>query len=400
MTRSAVRLTDEARRPEPAASNCEIVRYQPDLKRALIEFQTHGWSPDPALNAAYFDWKYEQNPYLRQPLIYLAMHHGKAVAMRGFFGFKVEAGAPARSATCLYADDMVVAPGYRKRGLVASVMTSALEDLAESEYDYLFNLSAGPITLVSSLAMGWRSAGYVRPMWRQDRQRAMRAKLHDIAATAKKIPMLSPVIDRLRSLRQAPRPSTFADVDLKRLGALSNAGVSITVGATPRCADMAALVDRLQVPGPIRHVRDAEYLSWRFRNPLSRYLFVFLDETRLEGYLVLQEYTSALNDRNVVNIVDWEASRPQFRQRLLEAAIALTKPRRLVIWSATLPGATVALLEAHGFCAEPLPPSTARRSILVRSLAREPHPGAWTLAGTPLLETSSWDLRMLYSMCG
>ena len=44
--------------------NYEFVRYQPDLKGQVVELQTHLWSPSLALNTAYFEWKYERNPYL------------------------------------------------------------------------------------------------------------------------------------------------------------------------------------------------------------------------------------------------------------------------------------------------------------------------------------------------
>jgi hypothetical protein len=76
--------------------NCEFVRYQPDLKGQVVELQTHLWSPSLALNTAYFEWKYERNPYLVEPLIYLVMYHGKAIGMRGFFGVQWEGGVPAQ----------------------------------------------------------------------------------------------------------------------------------------------------------------------------------------------------------------------------------------------------------------------------------------------------------------
>ena len=145
-------------------SNYEIVRYRPELKRQVIELQTHLWSPDLSLNTSYFEWKYERNPYLKEQLIYLAMHDGKAIGMRGFFGVQWECGVPPMRFTSLYADDMVIAPEHRNRGLMSKIMTFAFEDLAANGYEYAFNLSAGLATLRSSLSMGWRSAGWVRPM--------------------------------------------------------------------------------------------------------------------------------------------------------------------------------------------------------------------------------------------
>jgi hypothetical protein len=98
-------------------SNYEIVRYQPGLKRQVIELQTHLWSPNLSLNTRYFEWKYERNPYVKEPLIYLAMHYGKVIGMRGLFGVQWECGVPTQRFTNLYADDMVIAPEHRSRGL-------------------------------------------------------------------------------------------------------------------------------------------------------------------------------------------------------------------------------------------------------------------------------------------
>ena len=94
------------------------------------------------------------------------MHGGKAIGMRGFFGVQWECG-PTIHFTNLYADDMVIAPEHRNRGLMPKIMTFAFEDLATKGYEYAFNLSAGSATLHSSLSMGWRSAGWVRPMRRR-----------------------------------------------------------------------------------------------------------------------------------------------------------------------------------------------------------------------------------------
>ena len=148
-------------------SNYEIVRYRPELKRQVIELQTHLWSPDLSLNTSYFEWKYERNPYLKEPLIYLAMHDGKAIGMRGFFGVQWECGVP----TDAFHQLVCRRHGNRSRTSQSRSHVQdhdiAFEDLAAKGYEYAFNLSAGLVTLRSSLSMGWRSAGWVRPMRRR-----------------------------------------------------------------------------------------------------------------------------------------------------------------------------------------------------------------------------------------
>lgn len=375
------------------AQRYEIVPYRRDLKAQILKLQTHLWSPSLALNAAYFEWKYERNPYRKDPLIFVAMHDGNVVGMRGFFGVRWEGGTPIQRFTSLYADDMVIAPEHRKRGIVTQLMTSAFEYLADQAYDYVFNLSAGDITLLSSLSMGWRSAGWAHPM----RCRSLRATLESgVLRRLNGAPLLSLGLSRLTR-----SPHSLEALDLKRANGLLRRTPLIAVEDTARCAAMADLVDRLGSSGRIRHVRDAEYFDWRFQNPLSRYRFLYWGGDRLEGYLVLQEYTSAYANHEVLNIVDWEASDPAIQIQLLKAAFATyAKSRKLTIWSATLPAAIVNLLKKRGF--QSLSPSKEHEvsppAILVRPISPRAAERNWTLADRPLLNLANWDLRMLYSM--
>jgi GNAT superfamily N-acetyltransferase len=296
--------------------NYEIVHYHPDLKAEIIKLQTHLWSSDLTLNASYFEWKYERNPYLRKPSIYLAMHNGNPIGMRGFFGVQWQCGTPVQRFNGLYADDMVVAPEHRRRGLMSKIMTTAFKDLAGSGYEYVFNLSAADVTLLSSFDMGWRSAGWAHPLrWRSRRATAWRGVLR----LSTPLPFVTRWLARFASTQSR---RSLKDADLTRVHRALRHIPHISVLDFPRCQDMADLIERIGNTGRIAHVRDREYLQWRFQNPQSRYRFLFWQEDRLEGYLVLQEYASDDDHRDVLNIVDWEASRMAIKTGLLQAAIA------------------------------------------------------------------------------
>ena len=164
---------------------------------------------------------------------------------------------------------------------------------------------------------------------------------------------------------------------------------------------MAGLVERIGHSGRIRHVRDTEYFEWRFQNPLSRYRFLYRDTDRLEGYLVLQEYTSESDKRDMVNIVDWEATGTAAKAELLRAALRLIGSRRVVVWSATLTQETIDLLVRNRFSSDT--PSSAMvqqcPGILVRAI-HDQGEGEWLLGGLRLTDIANWDMRMLYSMSG
>jgi GNAT superfamily N-acetyltransferase len=381
-------------------ANYEIVHYRPGLKSQLIELQTHLWSPEPSLNKAYFEWKYEQNPYNKEHLIYLAMHDGRAIGMRGFFGVQWECGIPAQRFTSLYADDMVIAPEHRGRGLMAKIMTSAFEDLAARGFGYVFNLSAGPATLHSSLSMGWRSAGWVRPMRRQSWLNALKNNVPPRVKKAISFAGRFVGVD-IRRLKKPVR--TLDSVESQQNSRIAEHPSSISIEKIPRCSAMAELVERIDNSGRIRHVRDSEYFRWRFQNPLRRYRYIYWQEHRLEGYLVLQEPVGENVDCKLLNIVDWEATSATVRERLLQIAItSFAHDRELRIWSATLPQSTIALLRNNGFRTIKPPTDMAALppAILVRPVAGYPLDREWTLGGQRLLDLASWEMRMLYSMLG
>jgi GNAT superfamily N-acetyltransferase len=379
------------------ASTYEIVSYRPELKGQVITLLTHLWSSSIASNTACFEWKYENNPYVKEPLLYLAMDDGQVVGMRGFFGVQWEAGSPPERFVGVYADDMVIAPEYRNRGLIPKIMGIAFKDLAKRGYGYAFNLSAGPVTFLSSLSMGWRSAGSVQPMRWRSRRASVQAGLRRVA---KRFQMASGLVDRLCSRWNANESGDDFYVDKVRRPLMASLGLSFE--QQPRCGAMAELVERLGHSGQIRHVRDQIFFEWRFRNPLSRYRFLYHGGSCLEGYLVLQDSLSDAGDQTVLNILDWEASSECVAADLLKGAFHFAPSRNVLIWSATLSQERVALLSASGFQRTKQRPGMAhqRPALLVRGISGTNPPGAWSLAGRPLMELSSWDLRMLISSQG
>lgn len=391
-------FTPRSKQSHMIAPNYKLVRYKPDLKAQVAELQTHLWSPSVSLNAAYLEWKHEKNPYLEEPLIYLAMHDGKAVGMRGFSGVRWELGVPPQEYTGLYADDAVIAPGHRNHGLMPRIMKVAFEDLGKCGHEYIFSLGAGAMTFLTSLSMGWRSAGSVQPMHWRSWQVALPGGLRRLS---KCLPLISRKGDAFFARWSASLCRTLADIGENDVRRTLTDGQGITFQDVPRCADMAELVERIGRTARIRHVRSREYFEWCFQNPFSRYRFLFCDTNRLEGYLVLQESISGYAERGVINILDWEATSIAVKAELLRVALKLVGCGRLMIWSATLKPELLNLLEQSSFqLVNPSPGMLQQRpALLVRAIG-EQRSGDWLLGGLRLTELANWDLRMLYSMPG
>jgi GNAT superfamily N-acetyltransferase len=372
----------------------EVSRYDAPSKPEVVELLRLLASPDATLSRRYLEWKYEGNPLLREPVIYLVRAEGQLVGMRGLFASRWEAGRNQSPVIIPYADDHVVAESHRKSGVAGLLMRTVLEDAAARGYPYLCNLSAGLTTTMTSLAAGWKR---VRAMDEVDRPTAPGMLWRSASPVVAKSEKLKRFFHRLRW-----SPSTTAAFErLDRIGEDRGAtpGSRITVEASPPATKMAALVERLGHDGRIRHVRDAEWIDWRYRHPLHEYRFL-IHETAgtMDGYLVLRRYVS-LRHSGRGHIVDWEASNDTIASMLLDRAVHWGEFPRLCAWLATMSSSRRRMLEEMGFV--PGDPVRRARGVPGLLIAASNGDGAgYLLNGCPMLEQDQWDLRMIYSMQG
>jgi GNAT superfamily N-acetyltransferase len=346
----------------------KIVQYNPDLRSQILELQKHLWNEDIEVNNAYFRWKYEQNPYVDIPLIYLATCEERVVGMRGMIGAKWEVGHPPKRFLIPCAGDTVIAPEHRNRGLFTMIMKAALRDLEKRGFRYIFNVSPSTVTLLGSLTIGFRGVGPVENMIRKTKQRIV-----------------------------APVDNPFNLLDRNFEPRNSKARFNVVTSSKARPKAMAELIARIESNCGIKHVRDREYFSWRFKNPLCQYRFLFWEDNTLQGYLVLQ--TPSFTNRGIVNIVDWEGTRPEVKADLLEASVDLGKFHKLIIWSATLLRTEKEILQRFGFVSEDVDVGLTNYSqyVMIRAVQDKMLNGDWILANRRLLDLGNWDLRMIYS---
>lgn len=387
----------------------EITRYRPEFRDGVLKLLEHLWSPNASLNAARLEWKHERNPYQRGPLLYLALDKGRVVGMRGVCSAKWEAGVPRREFIIPCACDLVIAPDHRNRGVISKIMRFAFDDLKNRGMEYVFSLSAGPVTFFNSLAMGWRSIGPLQLVGRYSVRKTPRERLRRLLSR------WPPVLSLARSVKNQPfvrrhfhamsaspagvaNPFSRLDGNFRRRNGLASPGTFLE--SSPRPAAMADLVHRIGNDGRLRHVRDRQYLSWRFEDPLHLFRFLYRGESALEGYMVLEaRKVLSPGDKSEVIISDWEATSPQIFLDLMTAAIRLGEFEEMHAWRKALPPAARESLDEAGF--RPLHDaegkSRYRPTVLVRSTGDEKSPAEWLLAGGRLDDANCWDVRPIYS---
>jgi GNAT superfamily N-acetyltransferase len=343
----------------------EIIRYRPELAAAICELQTNLWGPDVALNRRYFEWKYEQNPYFSAPVIALAVDEERLVGMMGSMGMCWEAGIPPRPFLMPCSSDMIVLPDYRGRKLAARVTDAVLEELAERGVHNAVSVNPAEIVYRLFMVRGCRSIGPLRLLARRQ------------------TPALHTRVARRARALVGQHDHAYAALDRHR-----NGRAPVSVETQPRVRDMAELYERVGGDGRIRQRRDAVYIEWRYRNPFSRYRFLYWNERPLEGYLVLQN--SARKQEPEVRILDWQGTDAKVRADLLRTALDWGCFERVTIWSATLSSEAQETLAALGFVPE------VRANSELPTMMTQPtrESGAWTVFDMPLDDGRSWNVRM------
>jgi len=387
-------VTPEPIKPERRRSRYQVVKYDSSVKRAVAEFQTGLWSPEPDRNLRYLEWKYEENPF-QGGHIFLALDGDNIVGMRGFYPSLWEVGAPTRRVPFLVADDLLVSEQHRNKGVSKELMRTARDHLRTSGERYVINISGGPITVVESLATGWRSAGVLGPIARKRSRFAQYPKLRQ---RVRRYISASPA----NRGYQLDEPTPFARLHRGQTRYQTDPSLSVEIDDRPRISAMVDLIQRIGHDGRWRHVRDELYLRWRYRNPLREYRFLYAgDDLALSGFLVLRRSIDRDPPSQEVSIVDMEAINEEVESALVNVAIRKGEFDDIAAWTGTLSRHTQNELRRLGFSL-----GTARLTasgtpcILVWSLDEAEGDARWHLDGTALLEPSEWDMRSIYTMVG
>jgi len=341
----------------------EVIRI--DEIDAVVDLGRRAFGRPRGLYREYLEWKYLRNPYRTDPLIYAARDRdGHVVAMRGFYGARWSTPAGVVDIPC--ADDFAVARAHRTTGVASALMRFALADLPSRGVSCVVNASGGRITVLQSLAMGWKSVLAVDPLDRSVSRSALGKGL-------------AYVRHRTRPLRRS-------------LAALDGAD---GVTSTPDPDELAALATPPLANGSVRHVRDAAFYRWRYANPEREYRFLRSEsEGRLNGYLAIGSQRPR-PETLPLYVADWETESAVICSELLERAVDLSGSDRIRVWAASVSEEARSQLERLGF--EPAQHELRAHGmpcVLFRSVDPDDADRAATI------ERSTWDVRLIDSMHG
>jgi RimJ/RimL family protein N-acetyltransferase len=379
-------------------SEYEIVQYLPEYKYDVARIEQHLWGTDIELNVKYLEWKYEQNPYRLMPSLYLSMYEGKVVGATGFSWGIWQVGKSSSRLVVPGNADASIDPEHRRRGLLSRMNVRALEDFAKANLEYTYTFSANPSSAAAILKLGFSSVGNIEIGYRLHASERTIESSSLIARGAQKIANRFRARSRALGLSDEleANPLNLVDKRISQHGGRYSEHIS--VGMSPKPDEMAELIEHIGYDGRLRQVRDQQFFNWRYKNPFSRYRFLFYKVgSNLKGYIIIRASAFPLDQD--IRIVDLEAIDDTSRAELLKAAVDLCTYNTLVIWTDSLSGEGKSILINLGFAITTGGKSleTNHPNIFIYDFCQELSDNPFHYCGIDLMDRKNWDLRAIYS---
>lgn len=365
----------------------EIVGYSPSLKPQVVDLVTRVLGESRAVNNAYLDWKYAQNPYIDDVILHLALAGGRVAGMRGIYGTRWRFG-PTTERTIPAAADLAVDPDHRGRWIPHRLISASNRDLSDRGHEYVFATSAGPTTRFLRIEAGCKRVATYQAFRRgifSNPEGRRRPATHDAPSFSRRV-----IRRARREIRDRKTQTTFRRLDEWA----ATQGGPITVTTSPPVSVLSDLASRYGDPSRFQQVRDEDFYRWRLRNPRSHYWVVVHEEMgKPDGFLIIQQAVSG----GTVSIMDWATSTTDVWAKLLGAVVD-SKLDPLEIISTSFTADQVESLHRAGFelALEPDTRLHPAAGILVESLTSRDDRN-WTVDGQQLLDPERWDMRMIYA---
>ncbi len=290
----------------------EIVRYSRALMPQLAELRSSVWGRSRADNLAYLNWKYEQNPYLDEPVLHVALAAGRAVGMRGIFGTRWQFGS-SRSLVIPEAADFIIDRDHRGRWLDQRLVEFGRQELAEKGYPFLICTNAQPAMRHLRMIAGARRAAAYQNYCHGEFSPPVESRYE---ASDRRMNLLMRARHCVgRKLRRLKKIVTFQQFD-KWAASAERPFVATTTAPLGQVSELAA---QFRDSAPIQHLRDERFYRWKLRNPHSDYRFLFYQRgTSPAGFLLLQQNVLG----GATSIVDWATSTTDIWVELLRAVVS------------------------------------------------------------------------------
>lgn len=319
--------------------------------------------------AAWFDWKYEANPYVDHVPIVVAEREGTIVGARSFFALPVAVAGHRYLA--LQPCDTMVRESDRRQGLFRRMTELAIARYEGGEPAFFFNFP-NEQSLQGNLELGWQRVGRLPRAYRIENVDPLVGERSDLPGTELAGRVGTAIVGTYN--RMCESLATVPE------------GVTVRQHPTVRVAELADLY-RAAVPDAIHAVRESAFYEWRFDDPTSRYTtYVAEGDGERVGAVVSHRAGAEPDVVRVVDVVPLaDEKRPDAILCGLFGRIQASFPESdLFVVPGGLPDAVLRCCGFHRDDAAPLACLQTERPHVVRSLSD------WEIRGRDITDADNW----------
>jgi hypothetical protein len=321
----------------------------------------------------------------------LVRYGDQIVGMRAVFGTRWTTGSDGDEVTIPHADDLVIHPDHRGRGLFVPLNDFLLEIARGEGYRHIVSLSGGLLTQQLSLVDGWMEVGDLERLHRPalSKRRARQSRVYRTVR-----PFLARIVRRMLAPRstEGSRLPTEEAIESVVERIARDASPNITIAST---ADLTPLTEVREPIDPVRtrHVRSEQFYRWRLSNPDRRYRIVSYRDPHRRGFLVLS-WTS--RTPYSIKIAEMRARDIRVAEELLRSVTGIQRAN-LELMSSTQPGLISDCATGLGFSPFPDPenPQARRRFLLVPT---DPANNSSPVGAADPSVLSSWHVSLIDTM--
>ncbi|WP_323173507.1 GNAT family N-acetyltransferase [Natrialba sp. PRR66] len=226
------------------ADDYSVRRYKRGDRDGILSLFEKQWGD--RLSAAWFDWKFVDDPYLSHVPITLAERNGKIVAVQGYIPSPVRWKNQIISA--LKPVDAVVHPDHRRQGLYSLITEAAINEYLDREPAFFFNFP-NVASLGAQKKLGWSEIDVIPMYYRLQRPHEM--------LTTERVPA---------PLEQSLTVAARAYLSVRGRFSSKSSNFDVTrYSSVP--GDLLESLYESHVPQRFHAYREAQYYHWVFDAP-------------------------------------------------------------------------------------------------------------------------------------
>ncbi|WP_227354489.1 GNAT family N-acetyltransferase [Haladaptatus salinisoli] len=323
----------------------------------------------------WFEWKYEDNPYVDHVPILVVENEDDIVGARPFIAFRLRAGA--ETVLALQPADTMVHPEHRRRGLFTRMTERAIDHYANREPAFFFNFP-NQRSRPGYLKLGWQIVGDRVTYYRIQNPAAFFGG--DGRIPSRLAELAVQLTGDVREFRRTP----------------ADAAGEFSVDRYPgtRASILAELYET-RPPDGFHALRDETFYRWRFASPAwSRATYVASQGGQPVAGIVVRNRTTAegvsvTQLADVVPLAETER-RTRALARLVERIVADHASSDIL--AVAEGGVPRRLLTEFGFVGDATPPLSWMSDFDCRLVALPLGGTGWTVGGERLSHRSNWHV--------